>query len=73
MTCGDISGLKPGQARLTVLSNEEGKALDDTIVTNMGDYMYVGLTYTGFFLTTAFFLYIYYRHGISVFMCIRSL
>ena len=41
MSCGDISGLKPGQARLTVLSNEEGKALDDTIVTNMGDYMCV--------------------------------
>lgn len=40
MAVGDIKELKKGTATLSVLMNDEGGVVDDTIITNMGDYMY---------------------------------
>ncbi|MEM9669809.1 MAG: glycine cleavage system aminomethyltransferase GcvT [Pseudomonadota bacterium] len=41
----NITGLKPGQGRLTVLLNETGGILDDLIVTRMPDPMLEGMLY----------------------------
>ncbi len=38
---GNIKGLKPGHARYTVLTNESGGILDDLIVSNAGDSLFV--------------------------------
>lgn len=38
---GGLTSLKPGQARYTQLTNEEGGILDDLIVSNAGDYLFV--------------------------------
>ncbi|WP_350335960.1 glycine cleavage system aminomethyltransferase GcvT [Coralliovum pocilloporae] len=38
---GNITGLKPGQARYTQFTNAEGGILDDLIVSNAGDYLFV--------------------------------
>ena len=38
---GDIAGLAPGRMRYTVLTDEAGGILDDLIVTNVGDYLFV--------------------------------
>jgi aminomethyltransferase len=38
---GDISALKPGRMRYSLLLNEEGGILDDLMVTNRGDHFYV--------------------------------
>ena len=39
MAVGDIKEVKKGCATLSVLMNKEGGVVDDTIITNMGDYM----------------------------------
>ncbi|CAE7869111.1 gcvT, partial [Symbiodinium sp. KB8] len=36
---GDIAGLDKGKATLSVITNENGGIVDDTVVTNMGDYV----------------------------------
>ena len=36
-----IDGLKPGKARYTVFTNEAGGILDDLIVSNVGDHLFV--------------------------------
>jgi aminomethyltransferase len=38
---GNIVGLAPGAARYTVLTDEQGGILDDLIVTNAGDHLFV--------------------------------
>jgi len=38
---GDISALKPGRQRYSLLLDETGGILDDLMVTNRGDYFYV--------------------------------
>ncbi|MBW8755549.1 MAG: glycine cleavage system aminomethyltransferase GcvT, partial [Sphingomonadales bacterium] len=38
---GDISALKPGRMRYSLLLNEQGGILDDLMVTNRGDHFYV--------------------------------
>lgn len=38
---GDISVLKPGRMRYSLLLNEEGGILDDLMITNAGDHLYV--------------------------------
>jgi aminomethyltransferase len=38
---GDISALKPGRMRYSLLLGEDGGILDDLIITNMGDRLYV--------------------------------
>lgn len=35
---GDIADLGVGEARLSLLTNPEGGIIDDTIITNAGDY-----------------------------------
>mmetsp|Transcript_5712 Transcript_5712/g.6261 ORF Transcript_5712/g.6261 Transcript_5712/m.6261 type:complete len:424 (-) Transcript_5712:33-1304(-) len=38
---GDIAGLKPGQSCLSLITNEKGGIIDDTVITNAGDYIYM--------------------------------
>ncbi|MDX6750485.1 glycine cleavage system aminomethyltransferase GcvT [Geminicoccaceae bacterium 1502E] len=38
---GALQSLKPGQSRYTVFTNEEGGILDDLIVSNAGDHLFV--------------------------------
>ena len=38
---GDIQGLNEGQTRYTLLTNEQGGILDDLMVTNQGDHLYL--------------------------------
>ena len=38
---GDIQGLKPGQQRYTLFTTDEGGILDDLIVSNAGDHLFV--------------------------------
>ena len=41
MVVADVVGLKKGNATLSVIMNKKGGVVDDTIITNMGDYMYM--------------------------------
>lgn len=41
MVVGDIKGLKPGEARLSLIMNEQGTIVDDTVITNAGDHIYM--------------------------------
>jgi len=50
LVVGDVAGLGVGEARLSLLTNKEGGIIDDTIITNAGDYTYMivnGATKTG--------------------------
>jgi aminomethyltransferase len=38
---GDIAGLAAGRMRYTVLTNDDGGILDDLMVTNVGDYLFL--------------------------------
>ena len=38
---GDIAGLKSGEGLLSLVTNTEGGILDDTVITNAGDYIYM--------------------------------
>jgi aminomethyltransferase len=38
---GDIAGLTPGSGLLSLVTNETGGILDDTVITNAGDYVYM--------------------------------
>jgi len=40
MVVGDIAGLSPGESKLSLIMNEDGGIVDDTVITNAGDYMY---------------------------------
>ena len=40
MVVADVKELKQGTAILSVIMNKQGGVVDDTIITNMGDYMY---------------------------------
>jgi aminomethyltransferase len=39
MVVADVKELKQGHAILSVIMNKQGGVVDDTIITNMGDYM----------------------------------
>lgn len=41
IVCGDIAGLKEGHGCLSLVTNESGGILDDTVITNAGDYVYM--------------------------------
>ena len=41
MVVGDIAGLAPGSGCLSLVTNEIGGILDDTVITNAGDYVYM--------------------------------
>lgn len=41
LVVGDIAGLGAGEARLSLLTNKDGGIIDDTIITNAGDFTYV--------------------------------
>ena len=50
LVVGDVAGLGVGEARLSLLTNPDGGIIDDTIITNAGDYTYMivnGATKTG--------------------------
>lgn len=38
---GDIAGLSLGNGLLSLVTNEKGGILDDTVITNAGDYIYM--------------------------------
>lgn len=38
---GDIQGLGDGQGLLSLITNENGGIIDDTVITNAGDYVYM--------------------------------
>ena len=38
---GDIQGLGPGRTRYTLLTNDQGGIIDDLMVTNMGDHLFL--------------------------------
>ncbi len=38
---GDVAALGPGRMRYTMLTNDDGGILDDVIVTNVGDYLFL--------------------------------
>ena len=37
----DIKSLKVGEAKLSLIMNEKGTIVDDTVITNAGDYIYM--------------------------------
>ena len=41
MVVGDIASLKYGESKLSLIMNEEGGIVDDTVITNSGDYIYM--------------------------------
>jgi len=41
MVVGDIASLKPGEGRLSLIMNEQGGIVDDTVITNAGDHIYM--------------------------------
>jgi aminomethyltransferase len=41
MVVGDIAGLKVGEAKLSLIMNEQGGIVDDTVITNAGDHIYM--------------------------------
>jgi aminomethyltransferase len=38
---GDIKGLAPGSGCLSLVTNEKGGIIDDTVITNAGDFVYM--------------------------------
>lgn len=38
---GDIGGLAPGSGCLSLVTNENGGIIDDTVITNAGDFVYM--------------------------------
>ncbi len=38
---GDVRGLEPGRMRYSVLTNEAGGIVDDLMITNVGDYLFL--------------------------------
>ena len=41
MVVGDIASLKYGESKLSLIMNDEGGIVDDTVITNSGDYIYM--------------------------------
>jgi aminomethyltransferase len=41
MVVGDIGGLAPGFGCLSLVTNENGGIIDDTVITNAGDFIYM--------------------------------
>ena len=41
MVCGDIASLKPNEAKLSLIMNDRGGVVDDCVITNAGDHIYM--------------------------------
>ena len=41
MVCGDIQMLKPSEGKLSLIMNEAGCVVDDCVITNAGDHIYM--------------------------------
>lgn len=41
MVVGDIASLKEGEAKLSLIMNENGGIVDDTVIANEGSYIYM--------------------------------
>ena len=41
MVVGDIASLQEGQAKLSLIMNETGGIVDDTVISNAGSYIYM--------------------------------
>jgi aminomethyltransferase len=38
---GDIASLREGEGKLSLITNEDGNIVDDTVITNAGDHIYM--------------------------------
>jgi aminomethyltransferase len=38
---GDIAALREGEGKLSLITNEDGNIVDDTVITNAGDHIYM--------------------------------
>ena len=54
---GDIAGLQEGHGCLSLVTNENGGIIDDTVITNAGDYIYMVVNGASEF--------IYFENGVS--------
>ena len=41
IVCGDIASLKPSEGKLSLIMNESGGIMDDCVISNAGDYIYM--------------------------------
>lgn len=41
MVCGDIASMKPGEGKLSLIMQETGGIMDDTVISNAGDYIHM--------------------------------
>ena len=41
MVVGDIASLQEGQAKLSLIMNEAGGIVDETVISNAGDFIYM--------------------------------
>eukprot|EP00605_Chrysophyceae_sp_TOSAG23-4_P002528 GSChrysophyteH1.ASY1.ANO1.2793.1 assembled CDS len=41
MVCGDIGSLKPSEGKLSLIMNEAGGIMDDCVISNAGEYIYM--------------------------------
>mmetsp|Transcript_2387 Transcript_2387/g.4942 ORF Transcript_2387/g.4942 Transcript_2387/m.4942 type:complete len:236 (-) Transcript_2387:380-1087(-) len=41
LVVGDIAGLSPGSGLLSLITNDSGGIIDDTVITNAGDFIYM--------------------------------
>lgn len=41
MVVGDLQSLKAGESKLSLIMNEQGHIVDDTVITNAGDFIYM--------------------------------
>ncbi len=41
MVVGDIGALKAGESKLSLIMNDKGNIVDDTVITNAGDHIYM--------------------------------
>ena len=41
MVVGDIASLKEGEGKLSLIMNDRGGIVDDTVITNAGDHIYM--------------------------------
>lgn len=64
MVVSDLAGLKSGEAKLSLIMNEAGGIVDDTVITNAGSYMYVSCVVCGrSYSSRVAYLYVIQLHG----------
>lgn len=67
MVVGDIASLKEGEAKLSLIMNENGTIVDDTVITNAGDHIYMVVN-GACKVSKTFYFYLYCFSLISIFV-----